>query len=162
MLFEREIKGPAKKELRTEIMDEWQREWETETHGRWTYHLIPDIREWVKCNHKNLSYYTTQFLTGHGCFKTYTHRIGKEESEICAYCEEIDDIEHTFCKCRRWEEIRRDAHKEISFQNCKELLISMMTNRKMWRVGENMIKGILEIKEEEERKRQKQEQRMTR
>jgi len=52
-------------------------------------------------------FHITQLLTGHGCFSTYLHRIGKAESTLCPFCMDGEDSpEHTLQKCEEWREQR--------------------------------------------------------
>lgn len=62
----------------------WQEEWQSnETDGQWTKILILDIRRWYNCPHREIYYFLSHVLTGHGSYKTYTKRIGKSEEEDC-------------------------------------------------------------------------------
>lgn len=47
---------------------QWQECWENSSSGRWTYRLIPKIKEWVNQPRGEIDYYLTQILSGHGCF----------------------------------------------------------------------------------------------
>lgn len=80
--------------------------------GRWTYSITPKIQVWVKCG-RRLDYFVTQFLTEHGCFKNYSHRIRKDENNICEYCSEEDSQEHTILKCEIWNEERRKVNIKV-------------------------------------------------
>lgn len=104
-LFDREDASTpaAKKEERNETLNRWQARWDSmEGVAQWTKRIIPNIRRWLKCEFRTLDYYLTQALTGHGSYKAYTKRIGKDESETCRYCNEMDDAEHTLFYCNRW------------------------------------------------------------
>ena len=52
-----------------------------------------------------VNYYVTQ---RHGFFRKYLHRIGKTASPYYLYeeGEVIDDAEHTFFECARWQSYR--------------------------------------------------------
>lgn len=50
-------------------LKEWAQRWRCAEQGRWTARLISNLEEWLKCNHGELNYYLTQFLTGHGQFE---------------------------------------------------------------------------------------------
>jgi hypothetical protein len=86
----------ATKEERDRSLDCWQREREAESRGRWTFRL-PDIRPWVERQHGEVGYFLTQFLSGHGYFTAYLHRMGKVASSDCLYCPgTADQAEHIF------------------------------------------------------------------
>ena len=44
-----------------------------EMRGRWTAMLIKHVRSWIERKHKEICFYLTQLLCGHG----YLHDIGK-------------------------------------------------------------------------------------
>ncbi|XP_037942566.1 uncharacterized protein LOC119675439 [Teleopsis dalmanni] len=54
---------------------EWQQRWEQSSKGRWTYTLIPNIKEWVLRKHGEIDYNLTQILSGHGGFLEYLEQI---------------------------------------------------------------------------------------
>ncbi|HKT22692.1 MAG TPA: reverse transcriptase domain-containing protein, partial [Nitrososphaerales archaeon] len=98
---------------RRATIDLWQEEWDQVIPGRvtkgvWTKSLIPDLRKWLNCSHGELSYCTTQVLTGHGQFRSYMVKINKASSETCVLCDsgEPDDIEHTILRCEALREAR--------------------------------------------------------
>ncbi|KAH8267065.1 hypothetical protein KR044_009177, partial [Drosophila immigrans] len=67
-------------------LEEWQTRWQTSRKGRWTFELIPNIATWIECQHKELDYHLTQFLTGHGCFREYLERFKHVDTPYCIYC----------------------------------------------------------------------------
>ena len=42
--------GTLKTEARNRLWIKWQEEWVNGKYGRWTYSLIPNIREWLGDN----------------------------------------------------------------------------------------------------------------
>lgn len=53
------------------------------------------------------SFYRSQILTGHGCFRAYLHKIGKLSSPSWPYCgDPVDDTFHTFFNCHIREQLR--------------------------------------------------------
>ena len=55
-------------------------------------------------------------LTGHGCFGEYLHRIGKEATARCHYCDaSMDSAQHTLEYCPAWAQSRRDFIAEIGW-----------------------------------------------
>lgn len=68
----------VKNEERTVTVRKWQRESDaTADVPKWTKRPIPDIRLWLKYEHRRGNYFVTQALSGYGCFAVYTKRIGK-------------------------------------------------------------------------------------
>lgn len=109
-----ESTSALKKAARHETLMEWQRSWSAMTSkAQWTKRLIPDIVLWVNCPHRRVSYYFTQFLTGHGSFGTFTARIGKTESDLCWRCDAPDSPEHLLYHCTRWQTERELLEREL-------------------------------------------------
>ena len=86
-----------------------------------TWRLIPRIAGWRRKSHGELSYYTTQLLSGHGAFGAYLHRFGVCSLPECLSCgEEFTD--------RRY---RREAEKilgPIGVDNLVERMLASKTN----------------------------------
>ncbi|KAJ8955513.1 hypothetical protein NQ314_006879 [Rhamnusium bicolor] len=109
------------------------REKSRDTGGR-NYHVLPDT------------------LAGHGSFRTYTKRIGKQEQENCVYCGETDTVEHTIFMCDRWERIRQGAWNGLGVNiTADEIGEQIVANEEKWRIITNMIRKIMSQKETEER-----------
>lgn len=94
-------------------------------------------------------------MTGHGSYKTYTKRIGKEKEDNCIYCGLTDTAEHTVLHCVRWEAQRQtvaiNLGKDISKCNIIE---EMLDNKEKWKVTHTFIREVMKTKETEKRKNQ--------
>jgi len=64
--------------------------------------IIPILDVWLNRSWGMMTYRITQLFTGHGCFNTFLHRIGKADTPICEYCEQEDSTEHHIEVCPRW------------------------------------------------------------
>lgn len=61
-------------------------------------------------------------MTGHGCFSSYLHRIGKLTSPECWYCGSlVDDAFHTLFQCDAWH------HRMTSLQHTLEERVNLDT-----------------------------------
>ena len=88
----REVGKPsAKTGASKNTMTIWQQRWGSELRGRWTARLIPRLSAWVDRQHGEVDCYLTQFLTGHGLFRAYLHKIGKVSIPSCVYCGAAND-----------------------------------------------------------------------
>ena len=65
--------------LRGKTMEDWSQSWQVATTGRFTHSLLPKPSR-TFCSPNN---YFTWFLTNHGPFPYYLHRIGKAPSPDC-------------------------------------------------------------------------------
>lgn len=136
-----------KEEEHENKMNDWQREWECSSKGRWVYQIIPTIGEWIKDGIPQLDYHTVQIMTGHGCFSTYLKKINKEETSRCWFCEEeVDSPEHFLFKCPKWSEDRRQLElilypEEWCLSNLQKIIKNKKYNAK---VREYISKGLRE------------------
>ena len=77
------ILSTSRVEERKTSMYKWQSRWENCLKGRCTFHFVKFHlakypSPWMENKHCELNYYVTQFLTGHGRFRKYLHRFGRE------------------------------------------------------------------------------------
>lgn len=134
----------------------WQNRWEnTVEKAQWTKRLIGNIKDWVSCNHRKVDYFLTQALTAHGAYRAFAKRIQKDDSDDCIYCGETDTAEHTLFQCERWHAIRAIAHTKLKCRTTPENLIQLMLETpENWQALHNMIRSIMQRKEQDELQRQ--------
>lgn len=137
-----------KKEAREMVLNKWQERWASDTKGRWTHRLIPNIKNWVTRNHGETNYYLTQIMTGHGNFNSYLKRFKITDDSTCKDCGSPEDnAEHVLFYCNRWHNRRRNLYEAIgvaltpenittemqkserSWKLCQDFIIKIMTNR---------------------------------
>ena len=128
-------------EARKATINKWQEEWTMGevrpgrvAKGCWTRSLIPDLGVWLKSKGE-LTYYTTQVLSGHGQFQTYMVKIGKSDSDVCVLCDsrEADDVAHTVLRCPSLGEVRQRAPRAIQNRLIPEMVCHMMTSAEAWK-----------------------------
>lgn len=146
----------TKRKERECTIQQWQEEWEQNVeNAQWTRRLIPDIRKWTGCNHKKTEYFLTQFLTGHGSFRTYTARIGKHGGNECIYCGITDTPEHTIFHCDRWETARMATFSNMrNYVTPDNIVDQMIADKKDFEKIHSLIIEIMKQKENEEREYQ--------
>lgn len=140
---------------RANSIERWQAKWAQSTKGRWTYRLLPDIGTWMNRGYKEVDYFLTQALTGHGCFRTYLYKRNRAEASSCVYCGAgDDDAEHTLFVCDRWNdersEYQRKRNRVFTIGSMIEDLIGL---EEQWRTTYMTIRSIIESKERDERLR---------
>lgn len=136
---------------REQTLRQWQCRWEREETGRWTYRIIPRLKDWIDRGHGEVSFYLTQALTGHGSFKAYLHRFKLAQDPYCEFCADEceDDAEHTFFECQRWAEMRIELNRELETTVTPENLLSrMLTTERSWVRIVDYLTTILKKKEE--------------
>lgn len=138
---------------RERTLKKWQERWErTEGKAQWTKKLIHEISPWIKCKHKSTSYFFTQFLTGHGSFSTFTHKIGKRADDQCHQCHSQDSPEHAFYECKRWKRERKKLVEAIGIlPEVKELIPRMLGSKEYWDAVFHYVIEVMKRKEEEDR-----------
>lgn len=121
-------------EARDVCVARWQSRWSATSKGRWTYRLIPDVVTWLDRGHGDLNYYITQFLSGHGCFRSYLCRYGHDSSPFCPSCGDnvVEDAEHVFFICPRFQDGRANLEEiighRVSPENMVQAMLSSLTN----------------------------------
>lgn len=69
----------------------------------------------------------TQIITGHGCFGTFLHRIGKVPTPECGFCDSgvNDDAQHTLQACHAWEEHKRNLREAFGLDLSLPVVIDL-------------------------------------
>jgi len=144
---------------RTNTMEAWQDRWSMEESGSWTRRLIPDVRPWCARSHGLISFHLTQFMSGHGCFGQYLHRIRKLDNPRCVdRLAPVDDAEHAIFVCDRWWRRRMELKATINDPFTPETVVGkMLESQYNWTAVEQFVKEVLTKRESEERERQRQE-----
>lgn len=118
--------------------------------------ILSCMKEWVCRGHGELTYEATQLITGHGCFKGYTHRIGKTEDGICSFCRnDWEDFLHVLFDCSEWRE-EREVMKEFggTVESLGALMRRMLSHPQKWRALLDFAVRVIERKSEVEREEQ--------
>lgn len=146
----------VRKEAREVSMREWQHRWEGITEkAQWTKRLLPNVVQWVRCEHRATDYALTQFLTGHGCFRSYTRRIGRADDDRCIYCGGTDTVEHTFIHCGRWAELRAGVRASWGEPfDIDSIARVLPVDRNKFSLFRSFSRDLIREKEREERERQ--------
>lgn len=146
-------KREQKARARQNTMTRWQEEWTNETTtAQWTKKLIPEVTPWVNRKHGEVGYYLTQFLSGHGQFNSYLHRLNLIDQSECTYCGGRDTPEHVVMECARWNTTRDRLAREIGEQVTTESIIRhMLSSEEKWKAIERAISDIIKTKKTEER-----------
>lgn len=119
----------------------WQQEWDNSPHGRWTHSLIPDIQTWLGRKHGEVNFYLTQFLSGHGCFRKYLHRVGYARSPLCPVCSLAEETpEHVLFVCPRFEIERSNIPTTLRVDN---IILQMCNDQNTWNVVISTVERII-------------------
>ena len=119
--------------------------------------LGPVLELWLeRAPTKWLTYRLVQVLSGHGCFRKYLHRIGREEAPSCLECgAEEDTAEHTLLVCSSWSDQRADlvatAGPNLSLSN---IISAMLGSDEAWEATASFCEHVVSLKEAAERQRE--------
>jgi hypothetical protein len=126
-------------------IEDWQVEWDESDKGRWTHRLIPSIKEWIDRPHGEVNFHMTEFLSGHGGFREYLHRIGRAASPNCPFCiQVIESPEHVFFECPRFLEDRKELYKLVGPGiRVDSLIAAMCRDKTTWDTVSSLIHRIM-------------------
>jgi hypothetical protein len=134
----------VRSEHKAKTIQDWQEEWDNSCTGRWTYRLIPSIKVWIERPHGEINFHMTEFLSGHGGFRGYLHRIGKAISPNCPACQVDETPEHVFFECPRFTKDRIELFKLVGLSIKVETLIGAMCKDKaVWDAADTLIYRIM-------------------
>lgn len=143
-----ELNSTTEDQIKQESIRNWQTRWASDTKGRWTAKLIPNLEGWLRRQFGEVNYYLTQMLSGHGYFRKYLHNVNKCGTPFCLYeiDDVIDDAEHTFFKCSRWHDKRRETENITGPLSAENVIEIMMESEEKWKAVEKLCKHILKTK----------------
>lgn len=145
--------GAGKTAARDRLYERWQEKWATVMHAEWTRRLIPNVRKWVERPWGDTDYYITQALSGHGCFRNYLYNRRRTNTNVCDYCGELDDAEHTLFACPNWEGLRRTYTRETGEDlTATTMMRNLMASKEKWLPTYNIVRRIIETKEKDQRR----------
>jgi hypothetical protein len=132
-------------------IQDWQEEWDGSVKGRWTHRLIPSVKDWMERPHGEVNFHMTEFLSGHGGFRDYLHRIGRAQSPNCPHCvQAIESPEHVFFECSRFLEGRKELYKLTGPGIRVETLIkAMCSDKATWEAVSSFIYKIMSSLQEQ-------------
>lgn len=137
-----------KRLVRAGTLVEWQTEWDAEfTVAQWTKRLLPHIKPWIHRPHGAVDFHLTQFLSGHGNFRSYLFKMGLAASDACQYCGDRDTPEHTILICQKWSEIRQRCASKLGLElTTINILPKMLDSQQNWNIIHDMVISILKAK----------------
>jgi hypothetical protein len=137
--------GVSREEIRDWLYGVWQTRWQDSQQGRWTYQLIPDLSEWAGCEHKAVDYHLSQFLTDHGCFRSYLFRFRHVDSALCLFCSDsVESAEHILLHCARFRTEREILETLVGTPlSPRSLMRIMLADKTVWDRAHGIIVGMM-------------------
>ena len=90
----------------------WQQTWESDTRGRTTFEFFPSITKRQQADWVEPTYYLTQYLCGHGNFRSKLRKFSLTKNKNCQ-CGREDTPYHTFFECGRFQDSRDIFRREV-------------------------------------------------
>lgn len=149
------------------MMGKWKKELTVKagTGRGFNMDILSCMKEWECREHGELTYQATQLITGHGCFKGYTNRIGKTDNSKCSFCgNDWEDNLHVLFDCDEWREHRERLIREFGgggVESLGAIMRGMVSNPRKWAAVLEFVskvmdrKSVVEREEEAERRREK-------
>lgn len=111
----------------------------------------PVLEEWMdRPRGTKMSFHLIQVLSGHGCFREYLCKIGKESTKHCHHCEEEEDTaQHTLEHCPAWAEERRVLTNTIGEDfSLPTVVRQMVGSEDNWKAVSSFCSNVMRQKEE--------------
>ncbi|XP_070142321.1 uncharacterized protein [Drosophila kikkawai] len=149
-------RAEVKLAARRTSMVNWQARWDSSSKGRWTHRLIPDLARWVERAHGQVSFYLSQVLSGHGCFRQYLKRFGHETEDWCPECGTgiLEEAHHVLFECRRFCLERHELEVAAGSPITAETLVpTMLGDPKAWEAADAFAAHVMKTLRTLERRR---------
>ena len=148
-----DIRVETAAQRRSATLVQWQERHSMGTRGEWTRRVIGPVAPWATRSRGELDYHLTQLLTGHGCFASFLHRIGKRDAPHCAHCtSEVDDAAHTLLDCPAWNTERAALVAVLGSISPEGLGPAMLSSTEAWSAVRAFAISVMGAKGEEERR----------
>lgn len=152
-----EEREAVRQEARSTIVQHWTEDLACAAFGRRTLDALgPVLSDWLEREHGYLSFRLVQVMTGHGCFGSYLHRIGREEAASCHECGAAEDTaQHTLEVCPYMSELRRDLVAVVGPDlSLPSVVRAMLGSDTAWAAVASFCEDAISQKEEAERGRE--------
>lgn len=132
-----------RREQRARSQRMWQVRWDSSPNGRWTHKLIPNIEEWNQRKHGDVTYYLSQFLTGHGKFRSFLFKIGRDTTPQCPTCPTTDETpEHVLFGCPRFRAEMETIGANCETPSARNFTSQMCRSETLWSTVCSEVKAI--------------------
>lgn len=144
------FQGMERTEAKRRTATDWQLKWETELQDKaiWTRRLIPDIGKWTGRKHGSVDRFLCQFLSGHGEFNAYRHRMGQRASPSCEACGLWDSVEHALFECWEVEDERLRLSNTLGMNVSSDNIVAgMLSSLEGWEAVRRFVQVITMTRE---------------
>ena len=103
----------AKRHFKSVISKEWEQCWQSTTKASQTKQFFPEIKDRNQLDSLKPNYITTQYLSGHGNFRSYLKRFGHSETDLCDCGDNIQTPSHLIYDCILYSEERHQLNNAM-------------------------------------------------
>lgn len=117
--------------------------------------ILLQLSMWFNRTHNGeLTYRTTQLITGYGCFADFLFMIGKYATPICGFCNTgRDSVQHTLQFCSAWEKERILLKSHIGEDlSLRTIINRILLSKDNWLVFQDFAENVMVKKENREKK----------
>ena len=115
----------AKRHFKTITLNEWEISWKSTTKASQTKQFFPMIRDRLELKELLPNYIISQYLSGHGDFKSYLKRFNISNSDVCDCGQSIETPNHIIFDCFIYTEerhqfvnsIHRSGHQSLALKH---------------------------------------------
>ncbi|XP_011859169.1 PREDICTED: uncharacterized protein LOC105556687 [Vollenhovia emeryi] len=103
-------------------------------------------------------FHMTQIMSGHGCFGSFLHKIGKIDDPTCAHCGIAEDTaDHTLSDCSSWDEERASLllALDVDILTLGSVVAAILRNKECWFAFSHFCTSVMLSKENAERERKR-------
>lgn len=137
----------AKRDIRRMLLEEWQREWDTLEQGRRVHEIFPCVKQRLRLKDLQPGRGLVQYLTGHGPYGVYLHRIHKARTNLCSECQVEDTPEHALFECAGTNLPDHDTRLRLTGHKIHEIL----SHKSLWKDLNNWSENFSKVAQTEAR-----------
>ncbi|XP_030747688.1 uncharacterized protein LOC115876141 [Sitophilus oryzae] len=154
-MVRQEHPGRTAEESRNRVLEILCKRWSEKMGKINGLNINTDLECWINREYGELNYAMSQFLSGHGCFRYYLHKIKLADSPRYLYGgSDADTVEHTLLECNRWTAERRVLYKKLRVLKIKisDLGPEMIQSPENWNSVHTFKDTLIDMKEKEARR----------
>lgn len=115
------------KVIKDNIRREWQQRWISSSKGRFTFKILNKVDESLVSPNRILKY----FLSNHGAFPSFLHKIKKRPTELCDCGQVGDPVHYLFSRCPLMPSSFNFNRDRTLRQNMTDVLFDSRNYRKL-------------------------------
>lgn len=158
------IKIEVKNTIQDRTINQWKKRLKRDDNDggrRIRTAIAPMMDEWIGREEGEMNYEITQMITGHGVFKQYLWRMGRNNNPECKYCgASYQDNIHIISKCPKWSNERMTLRAGLCLTadetlDIKRISTKIVENMRKWNAFDTFSKTIIRKMMDDEREEER-------